>query len=73
MPAEQLIAVVQGVLLIGLTIKAGWGWVFGREHAEENLKYRVAQLEKRLAELAEDCTQNDRAIVQIRQKLNNRR
>lgn len=51
MPAADWIAAVNGVLLLALTVKAFWGWVFGREHSEAALDQRCRTLEQGLVAL----------------------
>ncbi len=54
MPPADWIALVNGLMLMALTVRAFWGWVFGREHSEKNL--------------AEQVQQNKESILEVRQR-----
>lgn len=70
-PADW-VGLVNGLMLLALTIRMFWGWVFGREHSEANLTYRVTQLEEKVGEIGESCEKSRTDITRLYERLRGR-
>jgi hypothetical protein len=66
-PADW-IGLINGALLLALTVKAFYGWVFGREHNEQNLGHRVGELEEKYDKLDELCRRHVTDIALLKAK-----
>lgn len=49
-PADWL-GVVNGAMLAALSVRAFWGWIFGREHTEAVLTRQLREIDTRLEDL----------------------
>ncbi len=67
-PAEWL-NIVNGLLLLALTIRAFWGWIFSREHADADHARHIAEAQheiRRLRERAHDlATEISKLKIQV--------
>lgn len=60
-PADW-IGLINGIMLLALTVKAFWGWVFGREHSEAVLAQRLTVVEARLQSLTTEIDDQSRQL-----------
>lgn len=72
MPPADWLGIANGLMLLALTVRAFWGWVFGREHSEQNLAYRLTQLEERMDEVHDSAEKSRTDITRIYERLRKR-
>ncbi len=72
MSPTDWIAAVNGAMLAVLTVKTFWGWVFGREHSEQNLGERLRRVETEVAVIRDRAIENDKDIAVLQTRVNNR-
>ncbi len=51
-----LVTLVNGLVLLALTLKASWGWFFRREYTEGDLKQEVAARKREIDDLRAGLT-----------------